>query len=464
MIKVSDETQWAQQEFQQAQLGDLRRSKRRVQIAAGAARRPDGQITAVFEKACEREAAFRFLENPKVDAESVAAAAHQACAMRCGAYPFVFVPADGTSLNLCDGTGQKGFGTVGTHERGARGLLAWTALGLSAEGMPLGVLGQRVWARTHVAPTGSYDPRTTEQKETQHILDLMHDVQQVVVHQSPQTVPWLQVDRGGDAWAVLLLGGQLGVLLTVRAGQDRRLVTEPGEAPTYLWQSVEQSPALGGYVLSIPRTGQRAQREAAVVLRAQKVRLRLGEKDHGPQQEQTLWAVLCREVGGPVPKADRIEWMLLTNYPVETQEDALVVVQGYTYRWRVEQFHRLWKSECCNVERTQLRSLEGVKKWMAVLASVAMRVERIVYLSRQEAGQPATVEFTQPEIDATILLCKPTGYQRGDVPTISQVARWVADLGGYTGKSSGGPFGTKVLSRGLEYIASAARLLSLEQL
>ena len=36
------------------------------------------------------------------------------------------------------------------------------------------------------------------------------------------------------------------------------------------------------------------------------------------------------------------------------------------------------------------------------------------------------------------------------VPTIAQAVRWIADLGGYTGKSSGGPPGSTTIGRGLE--------------
>ncbi len=36
------------------------------------------------------------------------------------------------------------------------------------------------------------------------------------------------------------------------------------------------------------------------------------------------------------------------------------------------------------------------------------------------------------------------------VPSIAQAVRWIADLGGYTGKSSGGPPGSTTIGRGLE--------------
>ena len=42
------------------------------------------------------------------------------------------------------------------------------------------------------------------------------------------------------------------------------------------------------------------------------------------------------------------------------------------------------------------------------------------------------------------------------VPTIAQATLWLAELGGYTGKSSGGPPGTITISRGLAKLRSAA--------
>ena len=42
----------------------------------------------------------------------------------------------------------------------------------------------------------------------------------------------------------------------------------------------------------------------------------------------------------PPQGVERIEWLLLTTAPVESFEQALIVVNGYTQRWRVEDFHR----------------------------------------------------------------------------------------------------------------------------
>jgi len=38
---------------------------------------------------------------------------------------------------------------------------------------------------------------------------------------------------------------------------------------------------------------------------------------------------------------------LWTNYPVATFEDATLVIENYAKRWRIEDFHKTWKSGAC---------------------------------------------------------------------------------------------------------------------
>jgi hypothetical protein len=94
---------------------------------------------------------------------------------------------------------------------------------------------------------------------------------------------------------------------------------------------------------------------------------------------------------------------------------------------------------------------------------VAARIERLRHLARTQPDALATVELSPTEIEALKLLKrqqkKKTETVGDDVPTIAVAVRWIADLGGYTGKSSGGPPGATTLGRGLEDLAIATRLL-----
>lgn len=60
------------------------------------------------------------------------------------------------------------------------------------------------------------------------------------------------------------------------------------------------------------------------------------------------------------------------------------------------------------------------------------------------------------QIRGTRLTQKKTETIPDSVPTIAQATLWLAELGGYTGKSSGGPPGTITISRGLAKLRSAA--------
>jgi Transposase Tn5 dimerisation domain len=121
----------------------------------------------------------------------------------------------------------------------------------------------------------------------------------------------------------------------------------------------------------------------------------------------------------------------------------------------------------CNVESTQLQGKQQVTIWATMLASIAARIERLKQLARTKPDLPATEELAEHEVEALVLLKQkrkkktetiPTG-----VPTIAQAVQWIAELGGYTGKSSGGPPGSATIGRGLERLAPAAEMVRILQ-
>ena len=462
MHPACEEVRWAQQEFGGAELGDARRLKRLVLLAAQAALHPAGQVTAVLSQAEQRHGAYRLLENPRISFQALGSAAHSACARRAQGLPFVWAPTDGSSLYLSDPDRLKGFGSIGTFQKGAHGLKVLSVQALEPNGTPLGLLAQQYWARSErpAHRKGHHDRRPTKDKETQHWLDAMQRATEHLAKQAPQTRPWFLLDREGDAWAVFHFLLSHPVFFTVRAAHDRRLVAPSAEAPRYLLEAVGGGQLQGGYLLQVPAGPGRAARQAQMRVRTTQVVLDLQDKRTDRKHPTPLYAVWTQEIGTTPEGEKPLSWLLLTNVQVQSLSQALQVIEGYAQRWRIEQFHRLWKSEACRVEDSQLRSLEAMCKWATVLASVAMRIERMMYLGRREPELSAEVEFSRAEIEAVILLREPKGVRSGAQPTVGEVVRWIADLGGYTGKSSGGPPGAKVLSRGLLRIVDLAAALS----
>ncbi len=244
--------------------------------------------------------------------------------------------------------------------------------------------------------------------------------------------------------------------VTARAAQDRRLLSDEDEA-TYLWEMVGGAPCLGSFTLPVSAGPKRQARDAVIELRAAPVSLKVRGKDRRFREVQ-LTAVFALEAGTNPEDEEPIEWLLLTNRPVTSFEEAREVVRAYSLRWRVEAFHKTWKS-VCGAEENQLRSPHSVILWCTILAGVAMRVDRLSHLARTQPDTPSTEELSREEIDAAIVLHNPTGYVRGDTPTISVAVGWIARQGGYRGKSSGGPPGTVVIGRGLRRVELAAEVL-----
>ncbi len=79
--------------------------------------------------------------------------------------------------------------------------------------------------------------------------------------------------------------------------------------------------------------------------------------------------MLVTEVAPPAGEPP-LRWLLLTNLPLETVEQALACVRWYRWRWLIEQFHFILKSGC-RVEQLQLRDGARLQRAVAVVAGVA---------------------------------------------------------------------------------------------
>lgn len=99
-------------------------------------------------------------------------------------------------------------------------------------------------------------------------------------------------------------------------------------------------------------------------------------------------------------------------------------------------------------------------RWAVIQAAAATFFLRLTHLGRHQPDLPASVEFEASEVKATIMLRKPKGTSIEATPTIGEVVLWISELGGYTGKSSGGPPGAIVLARGLQRVEVLAGVLA----
>ena len=458
---ISEARRWAFEEFRSVDLGHGSRRTRLIRMATQAALRPAGKVSQVFTGAAELEGAYRWLENPAVQVGSLVDGIGRACAMRASEHAFVYVPVDGSSVTLVDKKRAKDFGPIGTLRKGAQGVKVLGAIAVSPDGVPLGVAALEGWNRPRLRRRKKPNrARPTVEKETQRWLDAVTQPCERFADCAPDTRCWFQLDREADSWPLLHHLEATGYWFTVRSSRDRRLASSTPGNPKYLRKKLARAPLLGEMQVDIAPGHGREARKARLQIRATSVRLELRCPWTKKCRPLTVNAVWVRERGTTPRGGKPLDWLLLTNHAVDSFEDANLVVQGYCQRWRIEEFHKTWKSGACNVEESQLHTAAHATKWATLLAAVAIRVERLKVLSRTHPELAASVELTRHEIRAVVLWKRRTKKRTEPVPdnapTIAQAVLWIAQMGGYTGKSSGGPPGSIPIGRGFVFLRARA--------
>jgi hypothetical protein len=456
---------WAEEQFGSTQLGDVRRTRRLVEMAARAAMRPSGKVSVVFDRSREREGAYDFLESRLADSAAIAASMFDATVARASGAKSAYVVLDISTVTLTDEADTKGFGHIGSPNRPTRGLMVMNALAVGRDGVPLGLVEQHYWARA--APSlGTVAQRTErnlqrpfEEKQGAHFVEAAEKTIERL--RAEHVVPWFVVDREGDSRDILLALDAMACVFTIRGTKNRRLTTAEDEANVR--ESLLREPTLGRHQVEIPRNGSRAARTATVAVYAKEVELYLRATPLANETKLKLHAVLVRETAAGARRKDALDWLLYTNAPVRTEDAALHVIEAYRARWRIEEFHRTWKQGECNVESAQLRSAEAVVKWATILSAVAVRIERLKYLSRKTPDEPATIEFSALEIEALKIERRTRNKGRvrlPETPTIAEATEWIAEMGGWMGHRSSGPPGSITIARGLDRLSIYAQAVA----
>jgi hypothetical protein len=433
---------WALTEVETAPLGDPRRTRRLATLLEDLALRPGEGIPAACASPAATKGAYRFLDNPAVDAARVLAAHRAATSERLRGAPTILALQDTTALDFTAHAALAGAGPLAHPARD--GLWMHSALAATGDGTPLGLLDQHTWARDPgtVGKRATRRHRPTREKESQRWLDAQAATQAVV---PPGTRVITVADREADIYDLFALARPAGCELLIRAAQNRAIAEEAH----LLWDAVAATPVSAVVPVAIGRRADREPREALVTLRWTAVTL-LPPRNR-PQRAALppvpVVAILAEE---PVPPVDQppIHWLLLTTLPVTNGEAALECLRWYAQRWLVERYHYALKSGC-RVESLQLRTTARLERALALYAIVAWRLLWLTYLARAEPEVPCTVAFSAAEW-AVLFRCRyPTAPQPAHPPPLGQAVRWLARLGGFQDRTGDGEPGVKVLWRGL---------------
>jgi len=465
-----ESTAWARQEFGTVELGDQRLRERLIQIVQDRSRKPDGSyLEAASGNRAAAKGYYYFVDNPRktLHPEALLRTHRRRTVERILAHERVLVVQDTTDLNFSTRAHTEGLGLIGTNQTGAEslGLKLHSSLALTEEGLPLGVLRSVCYAPERKGAEGQRSiGRPIEEKKSFRWLEGYRDCV-AVARQTPQTRLLAVMDREADLFELFHEAEptRRRVGLLVRANHDRRLAGEAGK----LFETLQASSNVARVEVVIPRQrwkqakrGKPEQqslpaRPGVLTVRYQKVTLEPTRSDLRSKGTITLWGVYAREETPP-PGAKPIEWWLLTTEEVATAEEAARIVDLYTRRWRIEEWHHVLKSGC-KVQEHQHETAERLKRVIVIDAVLAWRIQLMTLLGREVPELPCTVFFDEWEVKVLEALEEAKG-PRGVKPPFSlwTAIVLVARQGGYLARRSDPPPGPKCLWKGLLHLYALA--------
>ena len=119
------------------------------------------------------------------------------------------------------------------------------------------------------------------------------------------------------------------------------------------------------------------------------------------------------------------------------------ILRWYTYRWRVEEYHKIFKSGC-QIERYRLAAV-SMKTMLGFLSVIAVELLQVTYLHRTQPDAPALEILTPLQIE---VLKAGTSKKLESTLTVAWAVKSVAFLGGYLEHRRKTPIGIQVLWRG----------------
>jgi IS4 transposase len=442
-----------ERELRTLDLGDERRDHRAKVLLSALLLAPDASIPQACGSRSETKAAYRLLSNLDVSAEAIRSAHADATVERARGKRRVLAVQDKSNLDFTCCPGTSGLGPLDSLL--CRGLKLQSTLLLDEHGEPLGMVAQEVFARDPEAVGKKHTrrARAPQEKESWRWRTGFEEVERRL---PPEQEVIGIADRESDIYFVLAMPRREGMELLIRSAHNRSLASEHA----YLRQAVEAAPVLGTCDMDLPRTRKRQPRKATLEFRAARVTLkppRHGTNgiDLGPVEVSAVWV---RE-RGEVPRGEqRVEWLLLATWPVETLEQALECAQLYSHRWKVERYHYVLKSGC-GIEDLQMETADRLERALALYSIIAWRLLWLTYRARLAGSSPCGEALEEREWRVLLVMSR---IRRPSPPTMREAVHLIAMLGGFQGRKGDGDPGVKTIWRGwrrlMDFVLAAETL------
>ena len=452
--------EWAEEQFEGAELSDVRRVGRAITIAEALVASPGTSLPQLFARPYDLKAAYRFFRHPEVQPDTVQAG-HREQVVAELEQPGRYLLLEDTTEILCAGDEEsEGLGPVGGSKEGKLGFHLHSVLAVRWPIVPepptltrpvvtiLGLADQQSYVRQFRAKAGPRrgSERRRQDGDTLESALWERATQRLGAAPEGDRTLWVRVgDRGADLYDHLRTCQTQRHRFLVRATQDRVLVAV---SPGKLFAAARASARLGTVTIELRTRPGQAARTALLQLSVTRVQLRAPQAFGAGcgQRPPVLCTVVRVWEAAPPPEGKPLEWLLLTDLPAESFGQACEIAQMYATRWLEEEFHKALKTGL-GVERLQLTTAQEWFAATAVMSIVAVRLLELRERLRQTPLAPAEeAGLTKGELS---VLRARSGKA---LLTVGEVALALGRLGGHLNRTGDGWPGWLTLWRGWQVL------------
>ena len=445
---ISQDT-WAVKEFGGAPLGDIRLSKRLVQSV---------NILSSYttESICGQDKPnqaaiqgfYRFIEKPddsEVNTDNILKPHLQRSILRMRSQKTILALVDSTVFNFNTRPACENLQVIGSNQTQAKslGIHMQLTLATTTKGLSLGIL------------KCDFDPATQEKKTERwsrsfdHIENVSHEL-------TRKNHVIAVMDREADIYELFLKQKQAQRAdILVRARHNRKL--DPNEK---LFSMLKQTPSSGDISIEISPQSmrkktskvkakpKREKRMAHCTVKFRELCLKPKQKD---QEKISLWGVHLEETN-PLEGTKPLSWTLLTSIKIRDVEKAVLMVEHYLQRWKIEELFKVIKSGC-KVEDSGFRTRERLQRVIAINSVLAWRIMLMCHIGREVPDYSPDLMFSDDELE--FLEIYANEYKQDPPTSLKKAIGLTALIGGYRDRKSDPDPGSKTIWRGMHRLSTA---------
>jgi hypothetical protein len=418
--------QWIYEQFSTIDVGDTRLQKRAVDVALGCAKHPEESLAGRFDKWADLQGTYRFFNNPKITHQALQQPHYdQVLEKARWSEQLVLFIQDGSELLFNSHPWTHGLGP--TADSNGNGFMFHSCLVAkyhedSQETEILGLGYQEAWVRPEEKS------KADKSKESEVWLRTLEKM-------GRPRANWVSVgDRANDIYDFLHNANRLGWKHVVRARHDRNVEIDGKQTRLFSW--IRRQTAKCTSTLYVKAKGEEFGSDE-MTLEITWIKAKLfppGSESSSAGEEVTYVRVWC-------PDKPRLEWLLVTNLPVNNQEGALRIVRIYRRRWLIEDYHKAVKTGF-RIEDNQLKQASRILALFGMIGVIATQLLAIRERCRLSPETPVEEKVPKPWI--TLI----ERHLKVKLKTVKDFWRSLARMGGFIGRKSDGEPGWQTIWKG----------------